>query len=109
MNGVTILNNIFVIAIVIAIVFEELHALKRLKITDERKEQIPNEEIKGITESNLREDMKGKVYTKEEELLILDGIRKCVLRYAAGISQENCDWHKEYQNYLSKKQKELEQ
>lgn len=53
--------------------------------------------------------MNDKVYTKEEELLILDGIRKCVLRYAVSISQVNCEWHKELQNYLSKKEKELEQ
>ncbi|MGN0497302.1 MAG: hypothetical protein ACI4GW_13840 [Lachnospiraceae bacterium] len=80
-----------------------------LEMYDEEEYISQEEEIKGITESNLRENLKGKVYTKEEELLILDGIRKCVLRYAAGISQENCGWHKEYQNYLSKKQKELEQ
>lgn len=79
-----------------------------LEMYDEEEYISLEEEIKGITESNLRENMKGKVYTKEEELLILDGIRKCVLRYAAGISQENCEWHKEYQNYLSKKEKELE-
>lgn len=53
--------------------------------------------------------------TKEtyiKELSVLDGIKKCVLRYANSVSTKdkdelNSEWYKEYIKYLNNKEQKI--
>lgn len=44
----------------------------------------------------------------KKELVTLDGIKKCVLRYAHFVSKEDSEWYKEYMEYLRKRERKIE-
>lgn len=43
-----------------------------------------------------------------KELVTIDGIKKCVLRYAHSVSKEDSEWCKEYMGYLRKRERKIE-
>ena len=66
----------------------------------------------GAIKEAIRKSFDGRDY--ENELYILDGITKCVLRYANSISTGDknemySDWCIEYRDYLNNRRKEIMQ